>query len=579
MASNKKRPRKARKTPKRRPQSAKAKADAMRASVEQSLQLGKYYEAQATDGLVNTSELLNNNGSSSHKDVIPQARRIYKTVGIVHNVIDLMTDFAAQGTCFSHKDATQEMFYNAWARKIDLFGRILHFLRSLFRDGNNVIFRHRAKLKQKDIEGLKALGQAFRELEPSKPKTIPVRYTFIDPTKVEKIGNELFGQSYEVEFSREDRRAISKPTTKEERDFARNLSRKDLLAIKKRGRITLTDENLFVSHYKKDDWEEWAEPIFFSIFDDIKFKDILRKMDESVARNIMSSIVVFKLGNTKDLLPATKKEIENFSSLLKTPTKAKQLVWNDLVTIESTYPTSNLMLNDDKYKAVNNDILSGLGVSEVLVNGLGGNYSNSFLSVKTLLEKLESARQILSQWLTVELELIRTAMGWKQLPIIKFGRMTLRDERAEKSLILDLFDKGIISKETVLGYFGENHKVEMERIRRESKEMDPFNPNNDRKKRGRPVNTDDIPQDGPRETRPKGLSNELQKSLDSVIKLVEQAVVRNRGLTDATEFSGYDAFDIIELSKQILPYVPDPGNASIEEIEEIILERMRNANS
>ncbi len=540
--------------------------DSIREAVKKNHELRADFDAQAVSHLVNSSELLNADGTSNHKDVIRQARRIYKGVGVVHNVVDLMADFAIQGICLVHEEEEQEMFYNAWTKKVDIFGRGLHFLSSLFKDGNNVVFRHRATLKEEDVEELRALGDAFRGLKRSKPNVIPVRYTFLDPVKTEKIGSELFGQQYEVEFSRVERKALTKPETKEEREFIKQLPKQALENIRKSGKVTLTKEEVFVSHYKKDDWEEWGEPIFFSIFDDIKFKDILRKMDESVARNIMNSIVIFRLGDTKNQLPATTKEIATFADLLKTPTKSKTLVWNDLVDFIATYPETNLMLNDDKYKAVNNDILSGLGVSEVLINGLGGNYANSFLSVKTLLEKLESARKIFEKWLRTELELIRTAMGWEKLPKIKFGHMTLRDERAEKALILNLLDKGIISNQTALSYFGEDWKVEIKRIRQEQKDIRGLRKPNNTKRPGRPVNTDDIPQDNKRETKPTG------SSLQSVINSVRLAVMENKGLTDETGLTEDDNEKIKILSEEIMPYLSDPFNTDTEEVSRIISE-------
>ncbi len=567
----KSRAKKTRKIKRSRRTEEQIRLDAVNESIQQHIELNQAYDrSEAGQHILTTTELMNSKGSGDHKKIIGQANIIYKTVGVIRNSVDLMSDFAAQGIKLVHEEPDQQAFYNAWARKIGLFNRSSHFLRSLFKAGNTIVFRQMAKLRQQDVDDLQSVGGIFDGLDPSKEKHIPVKYTFIDPTVVEKIGTTLFGQLYEIEVSRDDRLIFKKPVTKKQKQFISRLPREVVNTVIKRGVIVADDKMVFVGHYQKDDWEDWAEPIFFPVFDDIAFKKLLRRMDESVARNIMNSIVVFRLGNAKDGFPATKIEIQKFSSLLKTPTKSKTIVWNNLVDFIATYPPVNLMLNDDKYKAVNNDILSGLGISEVLINGAGGNYANSFLSVKTLLEKLESGREVVIEWLNVELELIRTAMGWEKLPEIRFGRMTLRDERAEKALILNLLDKGIISNQTALSYFGENWSVEIKRIRQEEEFMNRSEnkPSRTRRNRGRPVNTKDRPQRTKRDTKPQGLSSELE----AVIEHVTIMVMSNKGVADEEDLSVEDRYNIRIFSESIAPHLKDPLNTNADEVAEIISE-------
>jgi hypothetical protein len=479
-----------------------------------------------------------------------------------------MSDFAAQGIDLVHEEPKQDAFYRAWSRKIDLFGRVSHFLSSAFKTGNPVVLRHMAKIDKSTIRTMRAASDMFNGLDPAKPLVIPVDYTFINPATVTKVGGSMFGQRYKIKISDEDRAVFKNPKTQREKEIVKQIPKEQLEQIKKSGEVVLGPDLIFVAHYKKDDWETWADPLLMPIFDDIRFKQLLRRMDESVARNIMNSIVVFKLGNAKDGLAATAGEMKKFANLLKTPTKSKTLVWNDLVSIETSYPPTNLMLNDEKYKAVNTDILSGIGISEVLINGVGGNYANSFLSVKTLLEKLETGRSLVINWLYTELELIRTAMGWDHLPKIRFGRMTLRDERAEKALVLNLFEFGIISRQTLLSYFEEDWAVEIQRIKEEEKQMKLLKrPRSSQP--GRPVNTDGIPQDKERDTKPQGMGTE---DLSGVIDIVTKLVCENKGLEDINTLSPEDRYNIECLSKALYPKLSCGGLVNKEEVSRIISE-------
>jgi hypothetical protein len=63
--------------------------------------------------------------------------------------------------------------------------------------------------------------------------------------------------------------------------------------------------------------------------------------------------------------------------------------------------------------------------------------------------------------------MVADAMGIKKTPEIVFGIMSLRDEAAEKQLLIQLLDRGIVSSERVLQIFGQNFAIELENLRRE----------------------------------------------------------------------------------------------------------------
>jgi hypothetical protein len=62
---------------------------------------------------------------------------------------------------------------------------------------------------------------------------------------------------------------------------------------------------------------------------------------------------------------------------------------------------------------------------------------------------------------------VADAMGFKNIPAINFGIMSLRDEVAEKQLIIQLLDRGVISTEKATEAFGVNYMIELERMKSE----------------------------------------------------------------------------------------------------------------
>ncbi len=146
------------------------------------------------------------------------------------------------------------------------------------------------------------------------------------------------------------------------------------------------------------------------------------------------------------------------------------MVWDDMISLDVEYPPTDKILGPEKYVSVNSDIVRGLGIPDSLIGGsdLGTrNAQSAFVQLKTLVERLEYVRGRAIRWIQGELRLVADAMGFKKTPRINFGIMSLRDEAAEKQLMIQLLDRGIISAEKTSEIFGTNFMIELERLRSE----------------------------------------------------------------------------------------------------------------
>ena len=201
-------------------------------------------------------------------------------------------------------------------------------------------------------------------------------------------------------------------------------------------------------------------------------------MDISVAESVINTFTIIKLGNTPEGFPATPEMFKKFAALLATKTKSPNLIWNDLVSIEAEYPPVEKILGEEKYEQVNKEIRSALGIPEVILSGTGkGNFANSFLAVKTLLERLEGARQHILRWLNEQVNAVAMAMDFRKPPIIKMSHIDLNDENQQKTLMLDMADRGMLSYQTCIEALGENFEIEVQRM----KEEDSFRRKNEKK--------------------------------------------------------------------------------------------------
>jgi len=561
----------------------------------------------------------------------------YKGFGVAKNVIDLMANFAAEGLTIKHRSKAVEKFYKRWAEHVDLQGRVKAILRYYYKYANVFIYTTYGRIddatynrmkRAKGTTNLKgfveirggandpASEDRKKEIEEQKKKEvkereIPWQYTMLNPFQMDLRGSKYFGESEWV--------FILDPTTANDinagayqtRDTIDFLDRTDInlppefKGLSQEGQNTLIVKpdkaKLWTLHYMKDDHEDWADPLLWPVMSDIYYKNKLRQMDVSVADSVINAITIFKLGDFKNGFIPPDEHFRAFAEFLRAPTAAMNMVWNDAISIESNYPPVDRILAVGKYEAVDRDILRGLGVPDILLGGTtGSSFSTGFLGVRTLLERLEEGRQTVTRWINSQLKIIAEIMGHRDIPKVRFGRMSLRDEKAEKQLIMGLLDRNVISIEAVLEAFGEDFEIELERMRdeqviREKDELlikhgpftDPLSEqfeeeqegmptlnkptprgkpqNKNRPPRGRPGGTTDIKQK-PRETKPKGMGwlldwetariDELER-LEEVYEIVTKMVLKTKGKKYKKSLTKKDRTGIEGISFGVASYLID----------------------
>lgn len=186
------------------------------------------------------------------------------------------------------------------------------------------------------------------------------------------------------------------------------------------------------------------------------------------------------------------------------------ILWNDQITAEVIQPKVDGIFDIDKHDSADKDILTALGVPEVLIGGKGGNFSNSYVAVATVLERLESYRNKVKDWLMGEMKIIADAMGFQKLPTIKFGRTSLQDEKAYQTFITGLYDRNIISADTVLREIDADIEDEVSKMKEENE----LREQGVLEMRGpfiKPDNKDGIPQPPPPPAAPAGLPGKKAK--------------------------------------------------------------------
>lgn len=318
------------------------------------------------------------------------------------------------------------------------------------------------------------------DIPENKKRLIPWDYISLNPLQIEPRGKKFKGERYwAFGLSRDDTKDVLKVLNFTYRkdigvtevNFPKEFKGR---VQKYQGRnpyyvseVRLDYDNMAIIQDRKFDYWDWAVPFVWPALRHIQFKDILMNMDIRVATSVINTVTLWKLGDRERGVYPEDEMFERLADMLQQPGQAVNLIWNQDIDAEVVEPNLNRIFDPKKYEAANRDIMIALGLPEVLLGGKGSNFSNSFIGVATVLERMQTAREQIETWLMRELKIITDAMGFRKLPQIRWSKSNLRDKKSEQQLILQLFDRGIVSAETALNYFDEDVKLEVERMLRE----------------------------------------------------------------------------------------------------------------
>ena len=411
------------------------------------------------------------------KKIIKMCMQAYDKVGIVRNVIDLMGDFSSQGLSIVHPNKTIERFFRRWFKEINGMERSERFLNYLYRCGNVVVKRRTAKINKKKEKELRKTTGADMLIEDMKvaKREIPWSYDFLNPLAVEVRNPQVASFTGDIEYILK----VSKFTLNsfmgatKQSVLPKSLPGNVKKALEQGEREILLDKDkVSVYHYKKDDWLLWSNPMIYAILDDIIMLEKMKLADIAALDGAISNIRLWTLGDLDHKIIPTKAAINKLRDILASNVGGgtMDLVWGPEIDFKESSTQVFRFLGSEKYQPVLTSIYAGLGIPPTLTGAThAGGYSNNYVSLKTLIERLEYGRDILREFWQQEIEIVQKAMGFRLPAQIHFDSIILSDEAAEKQLLIQLADRDIISQETLLERFREIPNIEKIRVRREER--------------------------------------------------------------------------------------------------------------
>lgn len=450
------------------------------------------------------------------EEIVAECMDVYRSEPIVHNVIDLMSDFGSQGVRIVCADKAQEKFGNEYAEYMGLPEFCDKFFRTLYVAGTVAVKRIDGKVPLKiqkrwksTIAARQNIGTKFGSVNPyitnptsvppgqdppdmkvvmnddeDEPKraTLPLKWIIHDPRSVmlvggmlgNFIGKPIFGLRINQQLRQEIVRISQLAQTGVEyQQLLTSIPKYVFDAISTNAMYFPLDQSkIYAYYYKKDDWELWGKPLIEPILRDVKMYNKLKLADMSALDGAVSSVRLWTMGDLEHEVVPSKGALEKLRNVLSQNVAGGTMdfVWGPDLKFTESNTNLHQFLGPDKYDESRNSIYAGLGVPPGLSGATGSSQTNNYVGLKTLIERLKYGRSILVSFLNEQLKLVQKAMGFKRKFRVVFDQMILSDEAAEKALLIQLADRDIISYETLRFAFDmDNSDIEDIKVARETR--------------------------------------------------------------------------------------------------------------
>jgi hypothetical protein len=206
-------------------------------------------------------------------------------------------------------------------------------------------------------------------------------------------------------------------------------------------------------------------------------------MDYSIASRVISAILLITLGDKDFPLTDSEEDQTQFDGI------KQQMIWrntnerdiervfmlfgNHTLKLQWVFPDTAALLNENKYKDVNQDIIFALGFPRILITGETekSNASDAQYATMSPTKTMDNMREKIITVIRAIVEEVAKANHFKSSPEVTFEKLRLAEFQTFAQSLLSLYDKGNISRESIDEYFGYDYDDEFEKLKEEFKAL------------------------------------------------------------------------------------------------------------
>ena len=398
------------------------------------------------------------------KEVIASCRFFYKHDPFVSTVINKVIDLAINDIIIREGDARKSVKSILDAIKVDL----MIFLRSVALE----YMLSGLVVPEMTFETINKSELHERGIKRFESLLLPTDMWIRDPASI-VVKNPMIGgkKSYFVEIPKELRFFIQNKGKYENGDTDIKLyleikkAMPDFVRKIQKGDERILLDNPLVIQSRTITAEAYPIPYMFPALESLKHKRNLRRMDYSLASRVITAIMLIRIGDkdfpltedNEDQLDTLKQKMKwRETSGSKDMERIFQLFGNHTLDITWVFPDTKALLDDVKYRNVNQDISVALGFPRILITGETERTQTSDAEIATI-APLNTMERIRESIFPIVSRIIDTIVVENKLggnPDVQFKPINMMAASAFVEGLVELYNSGNISRESFDAAFG-----------------------------------------------------------------------------------------------------------------------------
>jgi hypothetical protein len=227
----------------------------------------------------------------------------------------------------------------------------------------------------------------------------------------------------------------------------------------------------------KEDWMRYSVPMIASCLKALSKKELISNWENALLILGAHAFVHVKYGDPKNEVLPVVGDLEQVSDIfMNAMTGSALAVTNNWCTADVVQPKTDDVFEYDKYKGVNSDILSAGGISGIIVSGRaedGSTFASAQVSMQTAALRIKQAKDNFCEMMN---KINRRLNGSSYLPHsaneniprFTFPPVDLSGSKSFQDSCMKLWEKGMVSNETLLQTYGYDMGQEVERRKTEN---------------------------------------------------------------------------------------------------------------